>query len=73
MIEAQIKEAMQAAGLGTIEPLIAGGRVNRFRIEGDRAGSKNGWAVLFDDGLPAGSFGNWKTGEVHKWCAKSDR
>lgn len=48
------------------------GNLKRFRVKGDKAGTKNGWYVLFNDGLLAGSFGNWKTGLTCSWCCKSD-
>ena len=27
--------------------------------------------MLHDDGLPAGAFGNWSTGDTFKWNAKN--
>ncbi|WP_439447850.1 VapE domain-containing protein [Stenotrophomonas sp. ATs4] len=47
------------------------GTLVRFHVEGDRRGSRNGWAVLFGDNVPAGEFGSWRTGTRHAWCAKS--
>jgi len=49
--------------------VVADGKIHRF------ATSKNGrddagYYVLHDDGLPAGSFGDWRTGDVGKWSAK---
>ena len=38
------------------------GQLHRFRVDGDKAGSKNGWCVFYGDGIPAGAFGSWKTG-----------
>ena len=64
------KMALDKAGLSTKEPVISDGKLQRFHVSGDRQGSKNGWYVLFGDGVPAGSFGSWKTGKTHKWCAK---
>ncbi|KAG1389464.1 hypothetical protein G6F58_013275 [Rhizopus delemar] len=43
----------------------------RFHVEGDRPGTRNGWAVLCGDQVPAGEFGSWRTGTRHAWCAKS--
>lgn len=42
-----------------------------FHVEGDRPGTRNGWYVLHLEGVPAGVFGSWKTGETRTWCAKS--
>lgn len=64
------KAALDKAGLSTKDKIIADGRLHRFRVSGDRLGSKNGWYVLFGDGVPAGSFGSWKTGFKGTWCAK---
>ena len=50
---------------------IDDGQIQRFRIEGDQSGSRNGWYCLHGDGLPAGSYGSWKNGESFTWCAKS--
>ena len=64
-------EAMAEAGIPPHNPaeVIADGRLHRFTVEGDRAGSRNGWMVLFLDGVPAGRFGSWKAGIDHTWSA----
>lgn len=53
------------------DALNADGTLVRFHVEGDRRGTRNGWAVLFGDHVPAGEFGSWRTGTRHAWCAKS--
>ena len=51
-------------------PIVTDGRLQRFHIKGDRAGTRNGWYVLFSDPIFAGAFGNWRTGEKYNWsCA----
>ena len=70
---AQFSNAMFADGLGCKEPLIADAGIHRFHVKGDRAGSKNGWYVLFNDVFFAGAYGSWKTGETHKWSLKGKR
>jgi len=72
-IETQFKDAMASSGIVTKDAVIADGTLHRFYIDGDRKGSKNGWYVLFGDGVPAGSFGSWKTGDKGTWCVKPDR
>ena len=68
----QFSRAMAAAGLVPVRhSIVADGRLHRFRVDGDKVGRENGWYVLFLDGIPAGSFGSWKTGESHSWCFKS--
>ncbi|MGH8160642.1 MAG: toprim domain-containing protein, partial [Gammaproteobacteria bacterium] len=44
------------------------GSLIRFRVEGDRPGRKNGWAVLFADAHgAAGAFGSWRSGITGTW------
>lgn len=45
------------------------GDVIRFDCEGERRGSKNGWAKLYLDERPAGAFGNWKHGINRRWSS----
>lgn len=60
--------AIAAAGLAPVKALeLPEGRIVRFRVEGDKAGSRNGWAILHRHPIPAGAFGSWKTGEQHTW------
>lgn len=66
------KTALERAGLGTKDAITPDGRLHRFHVHGDKVGSKNGWYVLYGDGLPAGAFGSWKTGQSYKWCAKAE-
>jgi putative DNA primase/helicase len=74
-IVARFVDAMIAAGIYPEFPrgvnLVADGTLQRFHVKGDSKGTRNGWAVLFADGIPAGEFGNWKTGYREPWCAKS--
>ena len=69
----QFRQAMADRGIRTDEQLIADGTLHRFHVEGDRRGSKNGWYVLFADGIPAGEFGTWKDGQPHTWRADIGR
>lgn len=49
--------------------IIPDGQTHRFSTKGK--GDKAGWYVLFGDGVPAGKFGNWRTGLSQSWCAKN--
>lgn len=49
------------------DSLVADGSVQRFRVGGDKAGSKNGWYVLHLDPIPHGAVGSWRTLETHPW------
>ena len=65
--------AIAAAGLAPVKALdLPEGRIVRFRVEGDKAGSHNGWAILHRHPIPAGAFGSWKTGEQHTWRATTN-
>jgi putative DNA primase/helicase len=67
----QFHAAMRQRGIITPEPIPADGQLHRFYVEGDRRGSRNGWAVLYPDGVPAGAFGSWRLGISDSWCARS--
>ncbi|MGR9052897.1 MAG: DUF5906 domain-containing protein [Gammaproteobacteria bacterium] len=74
-IEAEFLAAMSSLGIAPAKQIsfLADGRIHRFRVEGDKSGSLNGWYVLYTDGaVPAGAFGSWKTGDSGTWCAKSE-
>lgn len=70
-----IIDAIRAAGLAPHGDLIlaADGKLQRYRVEGDKAGSRNGWAVLHSQPVMAGAFGSWKTGETHTWCERASK
>lgn len=71
----QFEAAMHAANIVPVldrGDITDDGRLIRFHVEGDGKGTRNGWAVLHGDGIPAGEFGSWKTGESHSWCSKRD-
>lgn len=61
--------AMAARGIVPTTPIQPDGTIQRFHVKGEKPGTRNGWAVLFCDGIPAGRFGNWKTGESATWSA----
>ncbi len=43
--------------------------MTRFHCAGDKKGTLNGFWRGFSDGLPAGVFGSWKTGQSHNWTS----
>ncbi|WP_245616817.1 toprim domain-containing protein [Comamonas granuli] len=53
--------------------LTPDGKLHRYRVRGDKPGSKNGWFVLHGHPVLAGAFGSWKTGESHNWREARDR
>ena len=68
-------DAMRGAGLAPAKDLalVPDGRLRRYRVEGDKPGSANGWAVLHDGAIQSGAFGSWKTGATHTWRQNTDR
>ena len=68
-MSASMLDAMRAAGLAPAKALDLrdDGKLNRYRVEGDKGGSRNGWYVQHCSPNPAGAFGSWKTGESHTW------
>lgn len=67
-VQARFLDFMRAAGLPPVKDIpTADGRVHRYRVEGDKAGSKNGWYALHLDPIPHGAVGSWRTGETHPW------
>lgn len=69
----QFSAAMRSAGLAPNASITSDGKIHRCNVEGDRRGKRNGWYVLHLDGLAAGAFGSWRTGESHQWSAKPER
>lgn len=67
-VSARFLDTLRAASLEPAKPLsLVDGKLERFRVVGDKAGSRNGWAVLHHHPILAGAFGSWKTGESHTW------
>jgi putative DNA primase/helicase len=61
-----IEDRLAAVGIVPAEPFDpVPGKIARFRVEGERRGTRNGWCVVFHDG--AGAGGSWKTGIRTSW------
>ena len=72
--EDEFRAAMAATDINTSDDMIADGNLQRFHVDGDKPGTRNGWYVLHGDGIPAGTFGTWKDPDTkHTWCAKRER
>lgn len=69
----QFRAAMRDASITPPELIEANGQLHRFHVEGDKAGSRNGWYALHLDGRAAGIFGNWKSGLRSTWAADGKR
>jgi putative DNA primase/helicase len=68
----QFRAAIQSAGLSPPETIEPDGKLHRFASNGMR-GDDAGWYALHDDGIPAGSFGDWRSGQSHTWRADLGR
>ena len=49
---------------------IPDGKIHRFHVPGDRAGSRNGWYVLHLEGIAYGAFGSWKASGSQSWSSR---
>lgn len=61
---------MSVNGIAPPKDIVADSKLHRFHVEGDKTGSKNGWYVLYLDGISCGVFGSWKKGSYFKWSSK---
>jgi putative DNA primase/helicase len=66
------REAIQLTGIRPPEIIHIDGELHRFGTS-DKPGDKAGWYILYGDGIPAGSFGDWRTGANHSWHADVGR
>ena len=57
----QFAGAMAECGLQPRE-IVDDGKLHRFDGPDEKRGKCSAWYVLHGDGLPAGSFGDWRTG-----------
>lgn len=65
------RQAVESGGLSAPTEIIDDGKLHRFNTSGKR-NDDSGWYVIYPDGVPAGSFGDWRTGFQQNWCAKSE-
>ncbi|MFZ4760050.1 MAG: toprim domain-containing protein, partial [Burkholderiaceae bacterium] len=68
----QFRDAIRAAGLTPPDEIEPDGKLHRFSSSG-RRGDDSGFYVLHDDGVPAGHFGDWRTGISTTWTADIGR
>ncbi len=68
----QFRDAMRSAGLTPPETIEGDGRLRRFASNGKRSDDA-GWYVLHDGDLPAGAFGDWRSGVSSAWHADIGR
>lgn len=68
----QFCNALTRAGLALPSDIIADGNLHRFATNG-RRDDDSGWYVLHEDGIPAGAFGDWRSGVSETWRADVGR
>ncbi len=68
----QFRAAIEQAGLTPPATIIPDGKIHRFPTN-DTRGDDSGYYVVHADEIPAGCFGDWRSGLKQTWCAKSDR
>lgn len=66
----QFRRAMADAGIEHGSEIVADGKIHRFSTSGKK-GRKDGWYILYGDGIPAGAFGCWRSGINETWCSRS--
>lgn len=69
--EDQLIEAICNAGMKPPHNIVLDGRIHRFPTDERR--DKTGWYVAYPDDIPAGAFGDWRTGMTATWCAEVGR
>jgi putative DNA primase/helicase len=67
-IVSEFRKAICAAGLTPPDEIIPDGKLHRFATNG-RCNDDAGWYVLHVDGIPAGAFGDWRSGISSTWRA----
>ncbi|WP_345060332.1 DUF3987 domain-containing protein [Acidovorax lacteus] len=63
--------AVAATGISPPDLIQDDGNLHRFSTNGT-PGNKDGWYVLYGDGVPAGTFGCWRNGFSQTWSSKPD-
>src|SRR5574338_555099 len=71
-IEEQFMAAMARSGMPFLpNDIIADGKLHRFSTNG-KPGDGAGWYVLFPDGIPAGSYKDFRSGIEGKFCSREE-
>jgi putative DNA primase/helicase len=62
----QFRTAIHSAGLNPPEIIEPDGKLHRFASNAKR-NDDAGWYVFHEDGIPAGAFGDWRSGVSETW------
>ena len=68
----QFRDAIRSAGLIPPDMIEPDGKLHRFASNG-KNGDDAGWYALHGDGIPAGTFGDWRNGFSQTWRADIGR
>jgi putative DNA primase/helicase len=68
----QFRDAIRFAGLVPPDVIETDGKLHRFSTNGKRSDDA-GWYVYHANGVPAGAFGNWRSGLSQRWRADIGR
>lgn len=68
----QFREAMQTAGIRPPSEIKTDGQLHRF-CSSDKHRDQSAWYVFYADGIPGGSFGDWRLGVKQSWHLKLNR
>lgn len=68
----QFRDAIGAAGQTPPDEIEADGKLHRYASNGKRSDDA-GWYVLHNGDIPAGCFGDWRTGQTQNWRADIGR
>lgn len=73
--EIQLQTAIRNAGIEPPETIYLDGKIHRFNSgsKGKSGIDKSGWYVAYSDGIPAGRFGDWRSGTELSWRADIGR
>ncbi|MNB74600.1 DNA primase TraC [compost metagenome] len=63
--------AMQAIYGREIPLPLPDGKIHRFHVPDDHAGTRNGWYVFHMDDIAWGRFGSWKAPGIHHWNSRA--
>lgn len=74
-LDDQIRQAMADAGIKPPASIEIDGKLHRYQTgsKGQAGHDKPGWYVFFGDGVPAGMYGDWRTGQSATWRADIGR
>jgi len=70
--EHQLRVAMSDAGIQPPDDIVLDGTLRRFSTTGKKK-DLSGWYVIHDGDIPAGAFGDWKTGQEVQFRADIGR